>query len=122
MMSKILRALDQGALLIIDELDTSLHTLVAEQIVELFSNPEYNPKGAQLLATTHDTNILACDHLRRDQIWFCEKDFVGASSIFSLSDFKLRSSDNFEKGYLEGRFGAIPFAGDLGAFFAAEAT
>lgn len=121
LLSKILRALDNGSLLIIDELDASLHTLVAEQIVELFADPEYNQKGAQLIATTHDTNILACDHLRRDQIWLCEKDNVGVSRIFSLADFKLRATDQFEKGYLEGRFGAIPFAGDLSALLEVEA-
>lgn len=120
MMSKVLQALDNGFLLIIDELDASLHTLIAEQIVKLFTNPEYNPKGAQLIATTHDTNILSCDHLRRDQVWFCEKDNIGVSRIFSLADFKLRLSDQFEKGYLEGRFGAIPFAGDLRALHKAE--
>lgn len=122
MMTKIIRALDKGALLIIDELDTSLHTLVAEQILELFTDPKYNPKGAQLIATTHDTNVLACDHLRRDQIWFCEKDNIGVSRIFSLAEFKLRPTDRFEKGYLEGRFGAIPFAGDLSALLEAKAS
>lgn len=113
LVSKILRALDKGTLIIVDELDASLHTIVAEQIIELFTNKEYNPKGAQLIATTHDTNLLACGHLRRDQIWFCEKDGIGSSHIFSLADFKLRPTDKFGKGYLEGRFGAIPFAGDL---------
>lgn len=121
-MSKILRALEKGSLLLIDELDTSLHTLVAEQILELFADPKYNPKGAQLIATTHDTNILACDHLRRDQIWFCEKDDIGVSSIFSLAEFKIRPTDRFEKGYLEGRFGAIPFAGDLRSLLEAKAS
>lgn len=121
LMSKILRALDNGSLLIIDELDASLHTLVAEQIIELFTDTEYNKNGAQLIATTHDTNILACSHLRRDQIWFCEKDKIGISRIFSLADFKLRATDQFEKGYLEGRFGAIPFAGDLNALLKVEA-
>ncbi len=82
--------------------------------------PEYNPRGAQLIATTHDTNVLSCEHLRRDQIWFCEKDEAGASHIFSLAAFKLRSTDRFEKGYLEGRFGAIPFAGDLSALIRAN--
>lgn len=122
MMSKVLRALDSGNLLIIDELDASLHTLVAEQILELFSNKIYNPCGAQLIATTHDTNILACNHLRRDQIWFCEKDRFGTSRIYSLADFKLRANDRFEKGYLEGRFGAIPFSGDLARLIEAEAS
>jgi len=119
-MSKILRALDEGALLIIDELDASLHTLVAEQILEFFTNPKYNPNGAQLIATTHDTNVLACNHLRRDQIWFCEKDNIGVSRIYSLAEFKLRPTDRFEKGYLEGRFGAVPFAGDLDAVLEAK--
>jgi predicted ATPase len=121
-MSKVLDALDKGTLLIIDELDASLHTLIAEQILELFSNPNYNPNGAQLIATTHDTNVLACEHLRRDQIWFCEKDGVGVTHIFSLADFKLRPTDRFEKGYLEGRFGAIPFAGDLPALLEAKSS
>jgi AAA15 family ATPase/GTPase len=121
MMSKIFHAIDKGSLIIIDELDASLHTLVAEQILELFTNPTYNVHGAQLIATTHDTNILACDHLRRDQIWFCEKDEIGVSRIFSLADFKLRPTDRFEKGYLEGRFGAIPFAGNLAALLEGEA-
>lgn len=122
LMGEVLSALDKGTVLIIDELDTSLHTLVAEQIVELFSDPRHNPRGAQLIATTHDTNVLACKHLRRDQVWFCEKDDAGASHVFSLAEFKLRSKDNFERGYLEGRFGAIPFAGNLGALLEAKAS
>jgi AAA15 family ATPase/GTPase len=64
---------------------------------------------------------LACNHLRRDQIWFCEKDNKGASHIFSLAEFKVRPTDQFEKGYLEGRFGAIPFAGDLNALLETKA-
>lgn len=122
MMSNILNAIDNGSLLIIDELDASLHTLVSEQVIELFTNPLYNTKGAQLIATTHDTNVLSCDHLRRDQIWFCEKDDVGVTRIFSLSDFKLRKTDKFEKGYLEGRFGAIPFSGNLSGLIEVEAS
>ncbi len=121
-MSKVFHALDEGSLLIIDELDASLHTLISEQILELFTNPKYNTRGAQLIATTHDTNVLACSHLRRDQIWFCEKDDVGVSRIFSLADFKLRPTDRFEKGYLEGRFGAIPFAGNLSALLHSEVS
>jgi len=106
-----LTALDRGSLLIIDELDTSLHTQACEAIMALFSSRETNPKGAQLVATTHDTNLLRSDLLRRDQIWFAEKDRGGATHLYSLADFKIRASDNWEKGYLEGRFGAIPFAG-----------
>lgn len=116
LMSKVFKSLDSGTLLVIDELDASLHTLVSEQILELFTDKSFNAKGAQLIATTHDTNVLACDNLRRDQIWFCEKDEAGSSHIYSLADFKVRSNDRFEKGYLEGRFGAIPFAGGLNIF------
>lgn len=119
-MSSVFAALDEGTMVFIDELDASLHTLAAEKIIELFLCREINKKGAQLITTTHDTNILNCKSLRRDQIWFCEKDGVGASHIFSLSEIKSRPSDNFEQGYLEGRYGAIPFAGNLRALFAGE--
>jgi AAA15 family ATPase/GTPase len=115
MMSKMFKAMDKGSLIIIDELDASLHTLVSEQVISLFSNLKYNRNGAQLIATTHDTNVLSCSSVRRDQIWFCEKDTTGGSHLFPLSDFKVRSTDKFENGYLEGRFGAIPFSGNLRA-------
>jgi hypothetical protein len=112
LMNAVFRALDQGSLLIIDELDASLHTQAAEQVLMLFQDPKINEKGAQLIATTHDTNILNCSCVRRDQVWFCEKDEAGATNLYSLSDIKSRASDNFEQGYLEGRYGAIPFAGN----------
>lgn len=105
------KALEQGSLLIVDELDTSLHTQACEAIIALFSSKETNPKGAQLVATTHDTNLLRSALLRRDQIWFTEKDEGGATHLYPLSDFKVRNTDNLERGYLQGRFGAIPFAG-----------
>jgi len=116
-MSLVFKALDKGSVIFIDELDASLHTHAVEQILFMFVDPEINKKGAQLIATTHDTNILTSKILRRDQIWFCEKDSGGASHIFALSDIKSRPSDNFEQGYLEGRYGAIPFAGNLKALF-----
>lgn len=117
LMNMVFKALDEGSLVIIDELDASLHTHAAEQIICLFSNPSINKNGAQLIATTHDTNLLNCACLRRDQIWFCEKDEVGASHIFPLSDIKSRQNDNFEQGYLEGRYGGIPFSGDFVSLF-----
>lgn len=64
-----------------------------------------------MLFTTHDTNLLRCGKLRRDEIWFSEKNHEGETHIYPLSDFKTRSADNLEKGYLQGRFGAIPFMG-----------
>ncbi|WP_277971392.1 AAA family ATPase [Sphingomonas echinoides] len=117
MMNTVFKALDEGNLVMIDELDASLHTFAAAQIIELFQNPEINKKGAQLIATTHDTNLLNLSKLRRDQIWFCEKDDVGKSHIFALADMKSRPTDNFEQGYLEGRYGAIPYSGDLVSLF-----
>lgn len=119
LMNMVFKALDDGSLVIIDELDASLHTHAAEKIMTLFSHRDVNKNGAQLIATTHDTNLLNCGCLRRDQIWFCEKDEVGASHLFPLSDIKSRQTDNFEQGYLEGRYGAIPFSGDLVSLFRA---
>ncbi|CAK0751048.1 ATPase AAA-type core domain-containing protein [Azospirillaceae bacterium] len=108
-----LRALDTGSLLVVDELNASLHTQACEAVLALFSRPETNPKGAQLITTTHDTNLLRSPLLRRDQIWFTEKDDGGATHLYPLTDFRTRKGDNLEKGYLQGRYGAIPFAGAL---------
>jgi hypothetical protein len=109
----VFSALDNGATVFVDEIDASVHTLLSKAILELFSSRKTNPKGAQLVATTHDTTLLCSKVLRRDQIWFTEKDMNGATSLYPLSDIRTRQSDNLEKGYLEGRFGAIPFLGDL---------
>jgi len=106
-------ALDQGSLLVVDEVDASLHTQACEAIVGLFSSSKTNPKGAQLLATTHDTNLLRSHLLRRDQIWFTEKDSEGATHLYSLAEFRSKPEDNLEKGYLQGRYGAIPFSGSV---------
>jgi AAA domain, putative AbiEii toxin, Type IV TA system len=110
-------ALDWGTLLIVDEIDMSLHTRACEAIFQLFTDPRINTKGAQLIATTHDTNLICSPQLGRDQIWFAEKDEYGATEIYPLSDFKVRENDNFERGYLRGRFGALPFAGDPAELF-----
>ena len=107
------RALDTGAVMVVDELDASLHTHACEMLIELFSSPKTNPKGAQLIATTHDTNLLRSRHLRRDQIWLTEKDTEGATHLYPLTDFRTREGDNLERGYLQGRFGAIPFSGRI---------
>ncbi len=112
----VFSALDTGAVVIIDELDSSLHTLACEQVIALFQSPKTNPKGAQLIATTHDTNLLNPDTLRRDQIWFTEKDPEGATHLYPLTDIRTRKGDNIEKGYLQGRFGAVPFAGSVDDF------
>lgn len=106
---KVLGVLKTGGIIIVDELDLSLHTQAAEKLLRLFCNRENNPKGAQLFATTHDTNLLESDCLRRDQVWFVSKDFGGSTEVYPLTDIQTRASDNIEKGYLQGRFGATPF-------------
>ena len=108
LLSLAYRALDRGTPLVIDELDASLHTLAAAEILKLFCSPATNPKGAQLIATTHDTNLMKSPVLRRDQLWFTEKDADGATHLYPLTDIQTRGSDNIEKGYLQGRYGAVP--------------
>jgi AAA15 family ATPase/GTPase len=113
----ILRALEDGNPLVVDELEASLHPILALQIVKLFNNPLQNPKNAQLLFTTHDTNLLGSildgPALRRDQVWLTEKDKSGATVLYPLTDFQPRRSENLERGYLQGRYGAIPFLGNF---------
>ena len=103
------RALDEGVPVFIDELNASLHTRASEAVLKLFCSHETNPKGAQLVATTHDTNLMNSPVLRRDQLWFASKDTSGATQLYPLTDIRTRMGDNFEKGYLQGRFGAVPF-------------
>ncbi|HEY1755130.1 MAG TPA: AAA family ATPase [Bryobacteraceae bacterium] len=107
--SPVLKALNGGATLCIDELGASLHPLLANQIIRLFNDPSSNRKGAQLIFNTHDATLLSRANLRRDQIWFTEKSKDGASHLYPLTDFKPRQNENLENGYLQGRYGAIPF-------------
>lgn len=109
------RALDKGMPLFIDELDASLHTQASEAVLRLFCTPTTNPKGAQLIATTHDTHLMGSSALRRDQLWFTEKDADGATRLYPLTDFRTRKDDNVEKGYLQGRYGAVPFDDPISA-------
>jgi len=120
LLSSIFNALDKGSVIVIDELDASLHTYLAEDIVLLFNSKSTNKKGAQLIATTHDTNLLNAKTIRRDQIWFTEKNNKGATALYPLTDIKTRNTDNIEKGYLEGRFGAVPFRGSIEALIGAD--
>lgn len=106
----ILDILDKGLTLVIDELDTSLHTLLVRELVRLFHRPDVNRRGAQLIFTTHDTSLLdAPDLFRRDQIWLVEKDIDQASTLVALAEFSPRKHEALEKGYLIGRYGGIPF-------------
>ena len=105
------QALDGGLPLCVDELDASLHTQASEAVLGLFCMPESNLKGAQLIATTHDTNLLKSSVLRRDQVWFTEKDSEGATRLYPLTDIRTRRGDDLRKGYLQGRYGAVPLTG-----------
>lgn len=111
LLQQVMTALDKGNICVIDEIDASLHTQVCDAIIALFTNSKTNPNGAQLIATTHDTNLFNAPHLRRDELWLVEKSPGGASEFYSLADVKVRDVGNYERGYLQGRYGAIPFAG-----------
>ena len=104
----IVLKLRDGGVLVVDELDRSLHPHLAMHIVRLFNDPETNPKNAQLIFNTHDTNLLDTSLMRRDQIWFTEKGDDGATRLFPLTDYRARKSENIERGYLQGRYGAVP--------------
>ena len=109
----VLAALEVGSVLVVDELDRSLHPALSATLLELFHSPETNPRGAQLLFTTHDTSLLA--HLNRDEVWFTEKRADGSTRLGPLSDFasdRVRRSANLQAGYLSGRFGALPSIDD----------
>jgi len=102
--------LKNGKILIIDELDSRLHTHLTKKLIELFH--KYNKKNAQLILTSHDTSLLDKELLRRDQIWFTEKDQFGSSQLYSLADFKtedVRKTSSYHKNYLNGKYGAISF-------------
>ncbi len=109
LIAPVLDVLKHGRLLIVDELDSSLHPLLVRRLVRMFHNTELNPLGAQLLFSTHDTSLLDRTLFRRDQIWFTEKDRDQATRLYPLSDFSPRETEVWEKGYLIGRYGAVPF-------------
>lgn len=120
LMTSIVAALDNPKVIVVDELDASLHTLLAMKIIEIFGTRAFNRNGSQLIATTHDTNLLCLDSLRRDQIWFAEKTREGETSVYPLTDIRTRQEDNLEKGYLQGRFGGVPFLGSVNRLFGLE--
>jgi uncharacterized protein len=105
--------LQEGKTLIIDEFDARLHPLISYAIVELFNKNETNPNNAQLIFMTHDTNLLTNKLFRRDQIWFTEKNRYGVTDLYSLAEYKIRNDASFESDYIKGRYGAIPYIGNL---------
>lgn len=107
----IIDALRNGKIIILDELDARLHPLITSYLIELFNSKTTNPHDAQLIFTTHNTNLLSHHLFRRDQIWFTEKDKYGATDLFSLAEYKVGVDVPFEKDYISGKYGAIPFMG-----------
>ena len=120
----IFDVLQDGGVLAIDELDSSLHPLLTLAITRLFISKNDNPKNAQLIFTTHDTNLLSYGRFRRDQIYFVEKDKYGATDLYSLVEYreedgtKIRKDRSFESDYIQGRYGAIPYIGNISKIIA----
>ena len=109
----IIDTLKNGKILVIDELDARLHPLLTKYLIGLFNSNEHNKSNAQLIFVTHDTNLLNRNLFRRDQIWFTEKNREGVTDLYSLVEYKVRKDASFEKDYILGKYGAIPFINEL---------
>ncbi|WP_043631184.1 AAA family ATPase [Nonomuraea candida] len=111
----LLEALDEGAALLVDELDSSLHPLLVAEVVRLFEDPVANPHGAQLVFTGHDVTLLSRAHverpLDREQVWITEKRRTGESELYPLTSVGVRADESLERGYLRGRYGGVPHIG-----------
>ncbi len=114
-LSAIVAVLETGGVLIVDELDCKLHPILTAYIIKMFNDPKLNTGHGQLIFATHDSNLLSAKCLRRDEVWFVEKDRQEASDLYSLVEFKdadgvkVRNDRSFEKDYIKGRYGAIPY-------------
>jgi len=113
---RIVKALQNGNALLIDEFEARLHPLIARNIIQLFNSPKTNPNNAQLIITVQDTTLLDKELFRRDQIWFLEKDRSESSHLYSLAEFE-RNDASYQKNYIRGKYGAIPYIGDLSRLF-----
>lgn len=108
------RAFSSSKVIIVDEFEKSMHPKLVEFIIKLFNNPNINKYNSQLIFTTHATNLLDLELLRRDQIWFTEKNpSNGVTDLYPLDSFSVRKDENILKGYINGRYGAIPFIKDV---------
>ncbi|MFI3297479.1 MAG: ATP-binding protein [bacterium] len=111
----IFDTLNNGRVLIIDELDAKMHPHISWHIINLFNSPETNKSGAQLIISTHDTHLLSSKLFRRDQIWFTEKDAKEQTDLYNMLDIVLpdgskpRNDANYERNYIAGRYGAVPY-------------
>jgi len=116
----ILDTLACGDILLVDEMDARLHPLLTRQIVKLFNSSKTNTNNAQLVFATHDTNLLSAKIFRRDQVWFTERNRIGATDLYSLIEYKVRNDASFEADYIRGRYGAIPYLGNFLELFAED--
>jgi len=114
--------LENGYTVCIDELETSMHPIMVTALLELIFNRKTNPNGAQVIFTTHNPLLLDSTLLRRDQVWFVDKDNKGSSHLYPLTDYSPRKNESLVRGYLAGRYGAVPFIprGLLGTFLGFE--
>lgn len=102
-------ALRTGGILLVDELERELHPMLVNFIISKFQSKKSNPDGAQLVLTTHDTELMSMEILRKDQLYFADKDTAdGSSELYSISEFSTSTTDNIRKGYLAGKYGATP--------------
>jgi len=106
--------LNRGRVILVDELDTSLHPKIMRLLISMFHSDKTNKQNGQLFFTTHDTSILDQELMRRDQIWFVEKNEENATHLYPLSDFKPRAGEALQKNYLNGRYGALPYVREVG--------
>ena len=114
----VLNALNEGGTLVLDEFDARLHPSLTKKLVEMFQAPSVNKNGAQLIFVTHDTNLLDNTLLRRDQVYFTEKNKFSETQLYSLAEFKgIRNDASYEKDYIKGKYGAIPFLGNFEKLF-----
>jgi len=116
----LLDTLEKGQVLVIDEMEARLHPFITRAIIQLFNSPKTNPHNAQLIFATHDTRLLSNRFFRRDQIWFTEKDRYGATDLYSLAELQVRNDASFDKDYVNGKYGAIPFIGGFQDLFGAQ--
>jgi hypothetical protein len=119
---RILFALDQGTVLVVDELECSLHPKMTRFIIEAFHSVQTNPKNAQLIFATHDVGLFSRQFFRRDQLWLVKKNDYGSSELYSLADFKVRPDASYGKDYMQGRYGAIPMVGEPVSVFGKKAN
>ena len=117
----IFNSLNLWKVLVIDEMDSKLHPNLMEKIVLMFQDKSINTNGAQLIFTTHNTNLLNSRLLRRDQVWITEKNNFGATQLYSIADYKTdkgkaRNTEALEQNYIDGKYGGVPFLGEFENF------